>query len=521
MGILTIISFVIALPFFFVFFILSVFVIKILSGKSINDPKYAPVKGTIFDQIFYFDYLYDYQTQVAKKLRTYRLLDLGRSELYTTDTRIVEHILKTNFEHYGKGKYTHEIFSDLFGEGIFAVDGDKWRQQRKLASYEFSAKVLRDFSCSVFKRNASKLVTAVSELSMSGQVIEFQDMLMKYTMESIIKVGFGVDLNCMSLSSNEDDEGSTFLKAFDDATQSLYFRYIDPLWKLKRVLNLGSEASLKRNIKVIDNFIYDVLRTKKKQLALNPDRNVKEDILSRFLAEKEKNPETMSDKYLRDIIFSFMIAGKDTTANTLCWFFYMLCKNPLIQEKVAQEVIDCTCSGSGENHANTDDILATITDETLQKMQYLHAALTETLRLYPVTPMNGRCAMEDDILPDGHIIKKGEEISYLAYAMGRMRYIWGEDAEIFRPERWLKNGVFQPESPFKFISFHAGPRICLGKEFAYRQMKIFTIALLHFFHFKLADESKDAIYKVTFTLHMKGGLHLRAIPRTTQTNFTT
>lgn len=62
--------------------------------------------------------------------------------------------------------------------------------------------------------------------------------------------------------------------------------------------------------------------------------------------------------------------------------------------------------------------------------------------------------MEDDILPDGHIIKKGEEVSYLAYAMGRMRYIWGEDAEVFRPERWLKNGVFQPESPFKFISFH-------------------------------------------------------------------
>lgn len=116
-------------------------------------------------------------------------------------------------------------------------------------------------------------------------------------------------------------------------------------------------------------------------------KNVKEDVLSRFLAEKEKKPETMSDKYLRDIIFSFMIAGKDTTANTLCWFFYMLCKNPLIQEKVAQEVMDCTCSGSGENHGNADDFLATITDETLQKMQYLHAALTETLRLYPVTPM--------------------------------------------------------------------------------------------------------------------------------------
>ncbi|KAK9040539.1 hypothetical protein V6N11_015687 [Hibiscus sabdariffa] len=512
MDIVTISFTLIVLPISFVFLVLSLFVIKIFTGKSINDPRYAPVKGSVFNQLFYFNYLYDHQTRVAKKLPTYRLLDVGRSELYTTDIRIVEHILKTNFANYGKGKSTHEIFSDLFGDGIFAVDGHKWRQQRKLASYEFSAKVLRDFSCSVFKTNAARLVRAVSGLSASGRGIELQDMLMKYTMESIVKVGFGVDLNCMSLSSDKD-EGMAFIKAFDDATQSVYFRYVDPLWKLKRFLNIGSEASLKSNIKIIDNFIYNVLRTKRKQLALNPDLIVKEDILSRFLAEEEKNPETMTDKYLRDIIFSFMIAGKDTTANALCWFFYMLCKNPSIQEKVAQEVMDV--AGGETGHANVDDFLATITDETLQKMQYLHAALTETLRLYPVTPMDGRCAMEDDILPDGHKINKGEEVSYLAYAMGRMPYIWGEDAEVFRPERWLKNGVFQPESPFKFISFHAGPRICLGKEFAYRQMKIFSMALVRCFRFELADDTKDAIYKVTFTLHMKGGLHLRAIPRTT------
>ncbi|GMI98342.1 cytochrome P450, family 704, subfamily A, polypeptide 2 [Hibiscus trionum] len=513
MDIPTIIFSLIAFPFSFVLIILSVFVIKIFTGKSIGDPRYAPVKGIVLSQLFHYNYLYDHQTRVAKKLRTYRLLDVGRSELYTTDTRIIEHILKTNFANYGKGKSTHEIFQDLFGDGIFSVDGNMWRQQRKLASYEFSAKKLRDFSCSVFKRNAARLVRDVSGLSVSGREIELQDMLMKYAMESIVKVGFGVDLNCMILSS-EIDEGMAFMKALDDAIQSVNFRYIDPLWKLKRLLNIGSEASLKRNIKIIDNIVYNVLRTKRKQLALNPDLNVKEDILSRFLAEEEKNPETMTDKYLRDIICNFMIAGKDTTANTLCWFFYMLCKNPSVQEKVAEEVMDVVIASGETDCANVDDFLATITDETLQKMQYLHAALTETLRLYPVAPTDGRCALEDDILPDGHRINKGEEISYLAYAMGRMPYIWGEDAEVFRPERWLKNGVFQPESPFKFISFHAGPRICLGKEFAYRQMKIFSIALLRCFRFELADDTKDAVYEITFTLHMKGGLHLRAIPRT-------
>ena len=77
-----------------------------------------------------------------------------------------------------------------------------------------------------------------------------------------------------------------------------------------------------------------------------------------------------------------------------------------------------------------------------------------TCGLYLVSLKDGRCSETDDILPDGYKVKKGDGVYYMAYAMGRMPYIWGEDAEEFRPERWLKNGVFQPESPFKFIAFH-------------------------------------------------------------------
>lgn len=92
----------------------------------------------------------------------------------------------------------------------------------------------------------------------------------------------------------------------------------------------------------------------------------------------------MNDKYLSDIILNFMIAGKDTSASTLSWFFYILSKNPLIQEKVAQEVRDVV----GLNHeANIDEFVTNITDTSLEKMHYLHATLTETLRLYPVVPV--------------------------------------------------------------------------------------------------------------------------------------
>lgn len=92
----------------------------------------------------------------------------------------------------------------------------------------------------------------------------------------------------------------------------------------------------------------------------------------------------MTDQYLRDIILNFMIAGKDTSANTLSWFFYMLCKNPLVEEKIVQEVRDVTCSHESEE--SIDTFVANITDDTLEKMHYLHAALTETLRLYPAVP---------------------------------------------------------------------------------------------------------------------------------------
>ncbi|KAK3036105.1 hypothetical protein RJ639_031686, partial [Escallonia herrerae] len=490
----------------------SALMLRIYTGKSIKDPKYAPVAGTVFDQIFYFNRLYDYLAEIGKRHHTFRLLAPEQSELYTTETRNIEHILKTNFENYSKGQYNQDIVTDLFGEGIFVVDGVKWRQQRKLASFEFSTRVLRDFSCTVFRKNAGKLARTISEFSAANRVFDIQDLLMKCTLDSIFKVGFGVDMNCLEGSSKE---GSAFIKAFDDSNALIYWRYVDPFWKLKRSLNIGCEASLKKNIKVIYDFVHELIRKKRVQQEMQQNcvsaNDDKDDILSRFLVESKKDPEEMNDRYLRDIILNFMIAGKDTTANTLSWFFYMLSKNPLMQEKVAQEVEEVI--GSHGSEASADDFVTKITDEALETMHYLHATLTETLRLYPAVPIDGRCAESDDTLPDGFKLKKGDGVYYMSYAMGRMTCIWGEDAEEFRPERWLKDGIFQPESPFKFIAFHAGPRICLGRDFAYRQMKIVSITLLHFFRFKLANDTKRVTYRTMFTLHIDGGLHLRAVQR--------
>jgi cytochrome P450 len=154
-------------------------------------------------------------------------------------------------------------------------------------------------------------------------------------------------------------------------------------------------------------------------------------------------------------------------------------------------------------------------------------------------------------LPDGHAVKKGDMVNYQPYPMGRMKFLWGDDAEEFRPERWLDDdGVFVPESPFKFTAFQvrslfiivllhyitnlnqievsisrdatslascsiiqAGPRICLGKEFAYRQMKIFAAVLLYMFRFEMWERDSTVGYRPMLTLKMDGPLYVRAIPR--------
>ncbi|KAL1550798.1 hypothetical protein AAHA92_18716 [Salvia divinorum] len=110
----------------------------------------------------------------------------------------------------------------------------------------------------------------------------------------------------------------------------------------------------------------------------------------------------------------------------------MPCKHPLIQDKVVQEV---KLAAEVRDELSVDEFVLKLTEAALDKMQYLHAALTETLRLYPAVPVDGKSADEDDILPDGHRIKKGDGISYMPYAMRRIGMLLTELCSLFT---WTK-----------------------------------------------------------------------------------
>ncbi|KAJ0038157.1 hypothetical protein Pint_23189 [Pistacia integerrima] len=338
--------------------------------------------------------------------------------------------------------------------------------------------------------------------------IDLQDILLRLTFDNVCMIAFGVDPGFLRPGLPE----IPFAKAFEDATEATVFRFVTPtcIWKIMRYLDLGTERKLKQSIKGVDEFAEEVIRRRKKELSLLSDKNTqRSDILSIFMGLKNEHGQPYSDKFLRDICVNFILAGRDTSSVALSWFFWLLEQNPRVEEKILAEI--CRIVGEREEVKRKESPLV-FKPEEIKKMDYLHAALSEALRLYPSVPVDHKEVVEDDIFPDGTVVKRGTKVIYAIYAMGRMEAIWGKDCREFKPERWLRDGRFMSESAYKFTAFNGGPRLCLGKDFAYYQMKFAAASIIYRYSVKVA-KNHPVVPKLALTMYMKHGLKVNLYKR--------
>ncbi|KAG6508747.1 hypothetical protein ZIOFF_034128 [Zingiber officinale] len=441
----------------------------------------------------------------------------GVRGLMTANPVHVEHILRGRFELYPKGPRVTSLLHDFLGDGIFNSDGESWRLQRKTASFEFNTKSLRSFVLRVVRDELlARLLPRLNQAAAQGVVLDLQDLLERFAFDNICKVAFNQDPACLSpdtATAAQDPFSSRFASAFNDASDitSGRFRYAVPkFWMVKKLFGVGSERRLKEAITTVHEFAVKTIRAKTKEKQTysvsKPSSLFKaDDLLSRFVANEDH-----SEDFLRDIVVSFMLAGKDTTSSALTWFFWLLSSHPEVEAKILAEIK----SIRARRHSSDDDEFGF---EDLREMNYLHASITESMRLYPPVPLNSLHCLDDDVFPDGTAVKKGWFVSYSSYSMGRMEALWGSDFEEFKPERWLEaeTGSFRPESPFKYPVFHGGPRMCLGKEMAYIQMKSIAACVLERFVVTVAREKEAPPPEkmATLTLKMKGGLPVHVMGR--------
>jgi cytochrome P450 len=210
-----------------------------------------------------------------------------------------------------------------------------------------------------------------------------------------------------------------------------------------------------------------------------------------FLEDARKRGQDLSEDFLRDLVLNFLIAGRDTTAQALSWTMYCLCTHPAVEAKARREVIE-VCGVRGPAY------------EDMTQLPYLQAVLSEALRLYPSVPMDAKIATNDDVLPDGTFVPRGTVVMYDIYAMGRDTAIWGDDAEKFRPERWLE--MNEAPGNYKYPVFNAGPRECLGRRLALVEMKTCLAMLLPALKLKLAVPAEEITLDAQLTIGMGRGL---------------
>ncbi|OIT05161.1 PREDICTED: cytochrome P450 94C1-like [Nicotiana attenuata] len=429
-----------------------------------------------------FTNLCDWYTHLLQNspTRTIHIHVLGNT--ITANPENVEYMLKTRFDNYPKGKTFSTILGDFLGRGIFNVDGDLWRFQRRMSSLELGKVSIRSYAFEVVHNEIQKrLLPLLAEKE--GVVLDFQDVFRRFSFDNICRFSFGLDPKCLESSLPI----SEFAISFDLASKLSAERAMTTspiVWKIKRFLNIGSERKLKKAIKSINILAQEVIRQKRK-LGFSNHR----DLLSRFMG-------TISDEtYLRDIVISFLLAGRDTIASALTSFFYVIAKHPIVAKSIREEADRVV----GPNKDLTSC-------EQMSELHYLQASICESMRLYPPIQFDSKFCLEDDILPDGTFVKKGTRVTYHPYAMGRMEELWGCDSLEFKPERWLKDGIFFQENPFKYPVFQAGLRVCLGKEMALVEIKSVALSLLRQFNVELAQPYHTPRFSPGLTASFRGGL---------------
>ncbi|KAF9426871.1 cytochrome P450-dit2 [Entomortierella beljakovae] len=401
---------------------------------------------------------------------------------------LIEHILKTNFSNYIKGEIFSGQLRDMLGNGIFVTDGEEWKHHRRSAVGIFTTKMYRQVTRGGFTKGASDLCSYLDKFDKNKEPVDLQATFLKQTLDVFGRLTFGIELN--SIKSEGPHE---FGDAFDFLMTNIDSRIQNPVWELTDHIIPGKTKKLKHAIGILDKYAYIAIEKRKNESSEDKE-NRQKDLLDHFIGHVREDGSKLSDLELRDAFVNFMLAGRDTTSYTLAWQFYSLLANPRILKNVLKE-LQVVLKGSQEY---SYEIM-------VNELPYLKAVFHETLRLYPPVPRNIKEAVNDDVLPDGTIIHKDDKIIFSTWSMGRNRSVWGEDAEIFCPERWIADedeasvrptsatsshgvspfGRFKMENQFKFNSFNSSPRLCLGQTFATLQAMITTCMLLQTFDMKL------------------------------------
>jgi cytochrome P450 len=376
------------------------------------------------------------------------------------DADLIRHVLADNHANYSKGTFINAQFKLAVADGLLTLEGPEWRRERRLMQPAFHIERLNALGASMTQATTAMLERWEAYAD-AGETLDMTEEMGRLTMTITARSLFGADI-----AEDVDEIGQHIAVAIS----KLAGHEQRPEFALAR----------ERLVRTVDRMI----------AARRAAPHGAHDLLTMLTeARDEDTGEPMSDFQLQNEVITLILAGYETTANSLSWTWYLLSQHPHVMAAVRAEL---TAVLGGREPRFRD----------LGALSYTRRMLDESLRLYPPAWILGRRALGEDRLGDV-TVPAGSVLALSPYVTHRNPRYW-PDPERFDPDRMVEWRAAR-RAPFAYFPFGGGPRLCIGHNMAMLEAQLIIGTVAQRFDLRLV-EGHTVVPQRLFVLRPRGGL---------------
>ncbi|KAJ5664046.1 hypothetical protein N7507_004777 [Penicillium longicatenatum] len=429
----------------------------------------------------------------------------NKEEVLVVDPKGLSEVLVQKNYEFAKPYRLRKGLGRILGVGLIIAEGEEHKRQRKLLMPAFSHRHIKDLYPLFWEKSvalAREIEANIKQTAdQSSKVFDVADWLARSTLDILGAAGLGEEFDTLHNPDNEICQA--YRNVFEQSPPKGIIAI--GLFLLREAVTTALNLQRDDSISVATKTLTGVARqliSRKRDLSIEKPEGGRKDIISVALESG-----AFTDSMLENHLLTFLAAGHETTATSMTWALYALCLYPDVQQRLREEVREKL------PRILNDGPAVPMTADLLDSLPYLHAVCNEVFRIYPPAGMTRRVAVHNTSIM-GQFIPAGTEIVISPRALNVSRELWGDDAAVFNPDRWLgpnQANTGGGKTNFSFMTFLHGPRSCIGQGFARGEFASLLAALAGSFEMTLAQD-KDVIIETGLTSRPKGGLRVRFRP---------
>ena len=407
----------------------------------------------------------------------YRFRMGRRQTLVVARKDLIAQMLRDRPDGWRRLQSMQEIIREMGSHGLFSAEGDDWRRQRKLVMAAFDPGHLKRYFPALV-RVTERLLKRLGNAADSGEVLDLQTVLMRYTVDVTAGLAFGIDVNTQE---EPDDPLQAHLdKVFPMLMKRIFAPF--PWW---RYMRLPSDRAFDRHLAKVHEAVGGFVQAARDRMERNPELfRQPTNLLEALIAARDEKGDGLSEQGITGNVMTVLLGGEDTTANTLSWTLHLLHTHRDAWAGVVRQV---------DQVLGAEPLPATF--EWMRDFDQVERCVSEAMRLRPVAPIfllerNTDSTLGDISVPAGTTVlglpRKGAVDTHAV-----------ADAGEYRPDRWLApsndssgaQDTAQREMLRASTPFGAGPRLCPGRYLAMLEMKMVLSTIAK--NFELLDVSTE------------------------------